>query len=221
MTIVLRRAQQHLLEHGVRDAVLDQDLAFRHGTVAAGLPGLGLGHALVPELLRRRCIAPVSERALGNLHDVPLVDQGDGRAGLVEGMAQGSANQSLGTRCGDRLDADPGILPNLGAHPLVQELDDLTRLASAAFPLDARIDILGVLPKDNHIQFAGSFIGRARPDTTSRAARRHTVSGSAAMPRSGCEYRHRTGVVRGPLMATLKARIASTVSAGNHSPKRS
>ena len=30
-----------------------------------------------------------------------------------------------------------------------------------------------------------------------------------------------TGVVSGPLIATLNSRIASTVSSGSHSPKRS
>ena len=72
--VVVGGAGQHLLEHAVGDAVVDEDLALAR---RAGRDFV-LGHDLVAELGLRHLVAPVAERALGELHDVALVHDGDG-----------------------------------------------------------------------------------------------------------------------------------------------
>jgi hypothetical protein len=52
----------------------------RVGFLVAEDPGLALGHDVVPELRDREVVAPRPEAALGELHDVALVDEGDALA---------------------------------------------------------------------------------------------------------------------------------------------
>src|SRR5436305_194237 len=124
--VVLLRAQQHLLEGRVGDAVLDDDLPL--GRLAAvRAPDLVLGDGVGAELLARHLVAPVLEGPLGELHDVALVHQGDVPAAVGDGELEGLAHQPLAAGGGDRLDADAAVRP----HVLVEageELDELLRL---------------------------------------------------------------------------------------------
>jgi hypothetical protein len=60
----------------------------------------------VAELLRRHLVAPVLEGALGELHDVALVDQRHRRPLVVDGVLDRLAHQPLAAELADRLDAD-------------------------------------------------------------------------------------------------------------------
>ena len=87
-------ARQYLLKRDVSDGVLDQDLArgervglflvgrilpFRRDRALPLPPGVGV----IGELLLGDLVTPVAERALGELHDVPLVHQGDALAAVA------------------------------------------------------------------------------------------------------------------------------------------
>jgi hypothetical protein len=66
----------------------------------------------------------------------------------------------------DGLDADAAALreANLGdAHLVLQEIDDLLGARRVGFPLDAGVDVFGVLAEDDHVdQFRVLDRARAR-----------------------------------------------------------
>ena len=66
---------------------------------ASTLPRIQLSRSVtvcVAELLRGDLIAPLAERALGELLDVALVHQRDGLAAVFERVLDGHAHQALG-----------------------------------------------------------------------------------------------------------------------------
>ena len=79
---------------------------------------------------------------------------------VIHHILQGLARQALGALFGDRLDANPAILveTDLGnAHFFLEELDHLDRFRRTGLPLDARVNILGVLTEDGHVHVAWLF----------------------------------------------------------------
>ena len=68
------------------------------------------------ELALGQLIAPIAERAFGVLHDVALVDNREALALVPHGVFEGGADETLGARLADGLDADAdlvgGLLPN-------------------------------------------------------------------------------------------------------------
>ena len=156
--IVLGRAQQDLLEHGVGDGVLDHN-------VLAGFRVLELhpraaieqGRA---ELFRRYLVGPFLEGTFGELHDVAFVHDGQRVAVIVDHVLQGLARQALGAFAGYRLDADAAVFveTDLGdAHFFFKELDDLGGFRRTGLPLDASVDVFGVLAEDGHVDVARLF----------------------------------------------------------------
>ncbi|MNF58425.1 hypothetical protein D3C84_399800 [compost metagenome] len=154
--VVFGRTQQDLLQHGVGDGVLDDD-------VLAGFRVLELhprtaveqGRA---ELFSRHFVGPFLEGTFGELHDVAFVHDGQRVAVVVDHILQGLARQTLSAFLGNRLDADTAVLveTDLGnPHFFLEELDDLVRFRRAGFPLDAGINIFGILPEDGHVDVAG------------------------------------------------------------------
>src|SRR6185295_18683590 len=102
-------------------------------------PALALGHDAIAVLARREAVAPVAERALGELHDVALVHERDALSSLQEGVVDRRARQTLRPLARDRLDADPAGLRKadlLDAHLVLQEGDDLLHLGGLGGPLD-------------------------------------------------------------------------------------
>ena len=71
------------------------------------------GDDLVAKLALRERVAPIAEGALGELHDVALVDQRDALAAVLERVLDRPANEALGARDADRLDADARVLADL------------------------------------------------------------------------------------------------------------
>src|SRR5439155_3840237 len=79
--------RQDLLQEGVGDGVLDEDLARRRLAVTF-LPR----HRLVTELALGQRVAPLHEHAFGVLLNVALVDEGDVLAVVLDGIADGGAD---------------------------------------------------------------------------------------------------------------------------------
>lgn len=92
--IVLGGAGEELLEECVGDDILDGD----------GLAGLGVGHRAPwaaieeggAELFACDLVSPFHEGTLGELHDVALVDEGDGVAVVVDGVLDGGLDEAFG-----------------------------------------------------------------------------------------------------------------------------
>ncbi|MCY1214236.1 hypothetical protein D9M72_260440 [compost metagenome] len=86
------------------------------------------------------------------------MDDGQGAAIVIHGVLQGLAHQAFGALLGNRLDADAAVLGEtdlLDAHFLGEELDDLLGLGAAGLPLDAGVNVFGVLAEDHHVDVAG------------------------------------------------------------------
>ena len=92
--VVLSGAQQDLLEHCVRDPILDQDLALWDSAVAR-IPDFRLCHAGIAEFLGRHLVAPIPERTLGEFLDVALVHQRHRRTAVVDGILDRGSDQAL------------------------------------------------------------------------------------------------------------------------------
>src|SRR5690606_19539352 len=86
-------------------------------------PALALGDDVVAELLARHVIAPVAERALGELHDVALVDERHALAPVLERVADARGHEALRTERRDRLDAYAAALADAEAE-LLDDADD-------------------------------------------------------------------------------------------------
>ena len=73
-------------------------------------------------------------------------------------VVEGGADQALGALARDRLDADARGRREadlLHAHLVLQERDDLLGLGRFGGPLDAGVDVLGVLAEDHHVDLLG------------------------------------------------------------------
>ena len=158
---------QHLLQRDVGDAVLYEDLVAR------------LAVAVVPadrdvgELLPHELVAPVAKRAFGELLDVPLVHERDTRAIVLDGVLDRGADQTLGTRLRDRLDADSGVLADGPAEALLQQRDELVGLGCSLFELEARVDVFGVLAEDHHVDGLGALHRRRHAREPPHGAKAH------------------------------------------------
>src|SRR5262245_41638675 len=143
-------SQQHLLEHRVGDAVVDQNFAFGH-FAAMIFPQLLLGHYPVAEFLFGQLIPPVAERPFGVLHDVALVDERNDLAVMLDRVADRAPHQVLRARDRDRLYSDAGITVDLIAE-LAQKLDQLPGLLRAFLEFDARVNVLSVFAEDHDVE---------------------------------------------------------------------
>ena len=179
--VVLGGAGEDLLEEGVGDDVLDDDLgridpglAVVGGDVGDlggvlravdGEPGAAVefGRAVV---VLGDLVTPLHEGTLGVLHDVALVDEGDGGAAVGDGVVDGGLDEALGALLADGLDAEAAGLGEAellvaGLEVLLEELAELFAVLGAVLELDAGVDVLGVLAEDDHVgQFGGLDGGR-------------------------------------------------------------
>src|SRR5262249_54582672 len=121
-------------------------------------PALALGDDAVAVVAGREGVTPVAEGALGELHDVALVDERDAPAAVAERVLDRGARQPLGPLPADRLHPDAtrlGEADLLDAHLALQEVDELPRLGALRGPLDAGVDVLRVLAEDHHVDLLG------------------------------------------------------------------
>ncbi|MCY1174545.1 hypothetical protein D9M73_147510 [compost metagenome] len=83
---------------------------------------------------------------------------------VVDHILQGLARQTLGALQRNRLDTDTAVLveTDLGdAHFFFKKLDDLGGFRRTGLPLDAGVDVFGVLAEDGHVDIT-RFLDRAR-----------------------------------------------------------
>src|SRR5690606_35803748 len=159
----LRLGRRHLVP-GLDEARVLFDGEVRLLLDVAEDPRFALGDDLVPELAGRERVSPVAEGALGELHDVALVNERHALSPVRERVLDRRADEPLRSFLRDGLDADSGRLREadlLHAHFLLQELDDTLHFGRARGPLDARVDVLRVLAEDHHVDVPGP-LHRAR-----------------------------------------------------------
>src|SRR5262249_29957084 len=145
--------------------VLDAD--GRRLLAVAEDPALALRHDAVAVLAGGEAVAPVAERALGELHDVALVHEGDAAASVAQRVLDRRAHQALRSLARDGLDPDAAGLGEadlLDPHLLLEEGDDLAGLGRLRRPFHAGVDVLRVLAEDHHVDLLGAFhrAGNAR-----------------------------------------------------------
>ncbi|MNS57298.1 hypothetical protein D3C72_901810 [compost metagenome] len=150
------------MQEGIGDDVLDDD-GLAGLRVLEGAPGAAVNQLGIVLFLGQG-IAPILEGTFGELHDVALVHQGHGVAIVVDGVLDGGTDQTLGTGLGHGLDADAAGLGEadlLHAHLVLQEGDHLLGFIAVRLPLDAGVDVFGVLAEDHHVGQLG-VLDRAR-----------------------------------------------------------
>ena len=127
-------------------------------------PALALSDDLVAEFFGGEVVSPFAEGAFGEFLDVAFVHQGDDRSAAGQRELNGHANEALGTGDGDGFDADTGVQADLllaaFEHVFVQEVDELGCLGSSLLPLDAGVDIFGILAVDDDVHEFGMLHGR-------------------------------------------------------------
>ena len=149
---VISGASQHLLQHRVGDHILDHNVA-AGARILDAHPGTTI-QQFTTEFCLSQLVAPITEGALCELHDVALVHQRNRRQILINRVLDRLAHQALGALRRDRLDTNAHILWEAdlgGAHLLDDEVDDLLRFVGARLVLDAGVDVFRVLPEDHHI----------------------------------------------------------------------
>src|SRR5439155_11759403 len=176
-------SRQHLLQGDIRDGILDHQagtrFAFRNP--APGTPV----HFLGAEELLRDLVAPIAKRALGELHDVPLVHEGDTFSLVDDGVADRAVHEPLGAQLADRFQANADLYSHIAlrradrfelllphssrlgrAKPNLfellrkfpgEEIQDLLRLRRARGIFDAGVNVFGVLAEDHHVDFLRVF----------------------------------------------------------------
>src|SRR6202020_2379398 len=97
------------------------------------------------------------------LLDVALVDQRHGLTPVVDRILQRRPHEPLARGYRDRLYPDPGVRSDLPAELVVEDLDEAFGLGSALFDLEAGVDVLGVLPEDDHVDQVWPLHGRWHP----------------------------------------------------------
>src|SRR6185436_1292062 len=140
------------------------------------------------ELLFRDLVAPVTEGAFRELHDVALMNQRDALAFVVDGVADGAVNQPLAAEPAHWFQADadlngrftagranrlelrlPGASRRLGAEAdlpevfrefLFDKVEDLLRLGRPRDIFNPGVDVLDVLAEDHHVDLLGMPDGR-------------------------------------------------------------
>ena len=102
----------------------------------------------------RKRIAPVAKTALGELHDVALVNQCHGGLVVVDSVLNRFANQALGTLARNRLDTDArrcGKADFLDSQFGLKESNQLLDLFGLGRKFNTGINIFGILTEDDHV----------------------------------------------------------------------
>src|SRR5262249_37305246 len=127
-------------------------------------PALALRDDFVAKILYRNLVPPLAECPFRKLLDIALVHEGYGLASSLERVLNRHADKALRPCHRDRLDANAGIEANLFLaalqHIFVEELDQTGALGCSLLPLDARVNIFGVLAEDYDVHALGMLHGR-------------------------------------------------------------
>src|SRR5581483_6174727 len=175
-------------------------------------PALAFGDDLITELGGGQFVAPLPECAFGELLNVALVHQRDHAPLVLQRMPDGHAHQTLGAGDGNRLNADPGILPHLFSarlqHFVVNEADDLLCFRRALLPFDADVHILGILTEDDHVHLLRMKDGRRRSVPLHRT---HTGIEIENLPQGDIERANAAAYGRGQRTLDADAQAADGV----------
>src|SRR6185369_18090235 len=109
------------------------------------------GDNLISEFLYSQLVAPIPKRALGELHYVAFVHQGNRRAAEVERVLNRSSHQAFCSGRRNGFYADTAVGPDFVAEFLIQQRDDFLSAVGSRSELDSRVDVLGVLSKDHDV----------------------------------------------------------------------
>ena len=93
----------------------------------------------------------VEEEAVGELHDVRLVDRRDLAAAVAARVVEGELDDLARPRLRDRLDRDAGVAPDVRVALLAEPVEQLVGVLGALLELDARVEILGVLADHDQV----------------------------------------------------------------------
>ncbi len=156
--VVCLRLEQNVLQEGIADAILD----IKRFTILAGDENTLFLIQPGPELPLGKLIAPSIEAAFGELHDVALVHQGYTASLVLQSIGDRGPDQAFTALAAHRLYTQGAALGKaylLHSHFGGEEIQDLLDITAPGLPLDARIDVLGILPKHNHVDFLRMFYG--------------------------------------------------------------
>src|SRR5512139_2171128 len=106
---------------------------------------------MIFELFLRDFISPITERPLCELHDVSFMNQRDTLPLMSERILNGHPDETLRSKTTDGFNSDSRIFPDPLPHLSRKERNESRCLLRSFLPFDPCIDILGVLPKDNHV----------------------------------------------------------------------
>src|SRR5207245_3323535 len=116
-------------------------------------------------------VPPLSEAALGELHDVALVHERHRGAPRLDGVLNRPRDQPLRPELRHRLDADRAARADLRSVAFREKPDDGVGLLTARLILDARIDVLDVLAEDHDVELPRLLHGRSEEHTSELQSR--------------------------------------------------
>ena len=140
--VILSRSQQDLLQERIGNHIFNDDL-FTGVRVLNFLPWAAVDQ-FTAELFGRQLVAPVFERAFGELHDVAFVNQGHRVTIVGDSVFDGGTHKTLGPFFGAWLDADAAMLREanfLHAHLFAQEFNHFFCISRVRFPFDTGVDV--------------------------------------------------------------------------------
>ena len=110
-----------------------------------------VSHGFDLRVVRRDLAEDGEEQAVGVLHDVRLRDARHATAAVGARVVEREADDPLGALRRERLDRDPGRVPDLLRLPVVQELDHRAGVVRPGRELDPGVQVLGVLADDDEV----------------------------------------------------------------------
>src|SRR5690606_4968500 len=113
---------------------------------------------LSAELITGQLVAPIAETAFCKLHDVALMDKRHGRTVVINGVLDSLAHEALRALTRYRLHANTRGFREadlVDAQFILQEIDQLARIAAAGFEFNTCVDVFRVFAEDHHIGLLG------------------------------------------------------------------
>ena len=156
--VVIRRPGEDLLKNAVGNPIVDEELALPRRP----LPHFLFRHDLIAEFRLGDLVAPVTKRALRELHDVALVHDREDLPVVGKRVLNRHPDEPFRSRFGHRFDANAGIGRDPLSHLPGQEFDEPLGLRRAPGKLDARVHVFRVFAEDDDVHPFGMRDRRRR-----------------------------------------------------------